>query len=273
MDLFYHSYGEGKPLIILHGLFGLSDNWVTMAKRISASYKVYIPDQRNHGRSPHHPTFNYYAMVDDLMDFMDDHKIEKPVLMGHSMGGKVAMNFALDYPDNVENLIVVDMGVRQYQPRAIHYHLIEVMESVDFEQVRSRKDVEQHLKKHIDSRALVGFLMKNLKRHSKQRLGWKLNLPVLKESLDIVVEGVSGDQKFDRPSLFVAGGKSDYIQESDHELIKQVFPRAKIETIPHATHWVHTDAPEDFCDIVSRFLQNECNSKEEILKESKKKSE
>lgn len=265
MELFYHTYGEGQPLIILHGLFGLSDNWVTIAKRISANYKVYIPDQRNHGQSPHDNTFNYYALADDLMEFMEEHDIEKPVLLGHSMGGKVAMNFALDYPENVDKLIVVDMSVRQYKARSIHYHLIEAMESVDFDQVKSRKEIEDHLAEYIPQKPLRLFIMKNLKRFSNNRFGWKLNLPVLKENLDSIVEGLSGNQQFDKPSLFVGGGKSDYIQEEDYKLIPQIFPQALIKTIPEATHWLHADSPEKFCDIVSDFLQNDCKTIDDLL--------
>lgn len=268
MELFFHSYGEGKPLIILHGLFGLSDNWVTIARRIAKNYKVYIPDQRNHGNSPHHSTFNYYALADDLMEFMEEHEIEKPVLMGHSMGGKVAMNFALDYPENVEKLIVVDMSVRQYQAREIHRHLIQAMESVDFDKLHSRKEVEEHLKPMIPQKPLRLFIMKNLKRFSKNRLGWKLNLPVLKESLETIVEGISAGQRFEKPSLFIAGGKSDYILDSDHERIKEIFPQSEIKNIPEASHWVHADAPEKFCAIVSEFLQNDCKSMQELLNEN-----
>ncbi|MFW6020391.1 MAG: alpha/beta fold hydrolase [Bacteroidales bacterium] len=268
MELFYHTYGGGQPLIILHGLFGLSDNWVTIAKRIAANYKVYIPDQRNHGQSPHDNTFNYYALADDLMEFMEQHNIQKPVLMGHSMGGKVAMNFALDYPENVDKLIVVDMSVRQYKARPIHYHLIEAMESVDFNKARSRKDVEEQLAQSIPQKPLRLFIMKNLKRYSGNLFGWKLNLPVLKENLDTIVEGLSGNQQFDKPSLFVGGGKSDYIQKEDYELIPKIFPQATIKMIPEATHWLHADSPEQFCNIVSEFLNKYCKSADDLLSET-----
>lgn len=268
MKLFYRTYGEGPPLIVLHGLFGLSDNWVTIARRISANYKVYIPDQRNHGQSPHAETFNYYALADDLMEFMDEHDIEKPVLMGHSMGGKVAMNFALEYPDNVDKLVVVDMSVRQYKARSIHYHLIEAMETVDFEKTKSRGDVENQLKEYIPQKPLRLFLMKNLKRYSKNRFGWKLNLPVLKESLETIVEGIDTNQKFEQPTLFIGGGKSDYIEKQDHELIRSIFSNSEIKEIPEASHWIHADTPEAFCSIVSEFLNKDCKSLDDLLNES-----
>lgn len=269
MELFYDTYGDGPPLIILHGLFGLSDNWVTIARRISANYTVFIPDQRNHGQSPHADTFNYYALADDLMEFMDEHDIQKPVLMGHSMGGKVAMNFALDYPENVDKLIIVDMSVRQYKARAIHYRIIEAMESVDFKNVKNRKDVEHHLKEYIPQKPLRLFIMKNLKRYSKNQMGWKLNLPVLKESMDTIVEGIDTNQRFDNPSLFIGGGKSDYIEKQDHELIKSIFTNAEIKEIPEASHWIHADAPEVFCAIVSDFLKRNCKSMDDLLNESR----
>ncbi|MFO8055541.1 MAG: alpha/beta fold hydrolase [Bacteroidales bacterium] len=269
MKLFYHTFGEGPPLIILHGLYGLSDNWVTIAKRAAANYKVYIPDQRNHGRSPHHSTFNYYALADDLMEFMEAHNIEQPVLMGHSMGGKVAIHFALDYPEDVEKLIVVDMGVRKYKAKAIHYQLIEAMESVDFDQAGTRDEVEQQLGRYVQSRPLRMFLMKNLKRYSRQRLGWKLNLPVLKASMENIVEGISTENQFKKPTLFIAGGKSDYVLEEDHPKIKEIFPSALIKTIPGASHWLHVEAPEVFCEILSNFLQKDCKSMDDLLNESR----
>lgn len=267
MELFYHTYGNGdKPLIILHGLYGLSDNWTTIARRIAVNYKVYIPDQRNHGYSPHDSTFNYYAMVDDLMEFMEQHEIEKPVLIGHSMGGKVAMNFALDYPENVDKLIVVDMGVRSYDARSIHWEIIRAMESVDFDKLHSRQEIDEHLAQYISAKPLRMFIMKNLRRYSKDRLGWKINIPVIKENLENIAAGLRREKQFNQPTLFVKGGKSDYLTERDYKSIRQIFPNSIIREIPEATHWLHADSPEKFCEIVSEFLNNECKSMQDLIK-------
>ncbi|MFO8087238.1 MAG: alpha/beta fold hydrolase [Bacteroidales bacterium] len=269
MKLHYHHFGQGQPLIILHGLFGLSDNWVTIGKRLAANYHVFIPDQRNHGMSPHDRTFNYYALADDLLDFMEEHELENIVLLGHSMGGKVAMNFALDYPEKVDRLVIVDMGVREYKARAIHYHLIEAMESVDFDTLTSRQEIEEQLKQYIPQKPLRLFIMKNLKRFSQNQLGWKLNLPVLKANLDTVVEGVNRNDRFNRPALFIGGGKSDYIEPHDVKAIKEIFPKAEVEIIQDASHWVHADTPEAFCKIVSSFLHKSCKSMEDLIQENR----
>ncbi len=268
MELYTRIMGSGPPLIILHGLFGLSDNWVSIARRLSASYTVYLPDQRNHGRSPHHQVFNYYALSDDLMAFMDSREIDKAVLLGHSMGGKVAMHFALDYPEMTDKLIVADMGTGSYHVRPVHNKIMEAMESVDFDSLDTREAVEEHLSAYIDSRPLRLFIMKNLKRLPKGRLGWKPNLPVLKKSMGEIVEGLSPGPTYNQPTLFVAGGRSDYIKEADHQDIQKFFPKARIEVIPHGSHWLHADATEAFCDIVSHFLDSTCYNNTDLRKKS-----
>lgn len=269
MELFYHTYGEGQSLIILHGLYGLSDNWATIARRIAKDYKVYVPDQRNHGYSPHDSTFNYYALVDDLLEFMEQHDIKNPVLMGHSMGGKVAMNFALEYPENVDRLVVIDMGIRKSNIHSIHQTIIQAMESVDFDKLLSRQEIDNHLSNYISAKPLRMFIMKNLKRYSSNRLGWKINLPVIKENMENIGEGIQSNNHFEKPALFVKGGKSDYLTEAEYGDIKKIFPQAVISEIPEATHWLHVDSPEKFCNIVSNFLNNTCKSMQEVLNEKK----
>ncbi len=142
MKLFYRTYGQGKPFIILHGLFGISDNWVSFAKKnAKLGYQVFVLDQRNHGQSPHSPNFNYLALVDDLFEFIDEHELEEAVILGHSMGGKVAMRFALENPDYLSKLIVVDISLRQYPPRDYHLKVIRAMKKVDFSIVKNRQEV------------------------------------------------------------------------------------------------------------------------------------
>ena len=257
MELFFRKYGEGRPLIILHGIFGISDNWVTFGKKISGlGYEVYILDQRNHGQSPHHYSFNYYALTEDLVEFFEQQGIESPVILGHSMGGKVAMRFALENPGDVSALIVVDVSMRTYVTHAYHRDLIDAMKSVDFAAVKSRSDVERHLAERIESPRIRQFLMKNLFWKEKDILGWRINLDVIDLNLDSMYDGVFYSTVYNKPALFIRGGRSDYIIEEDIPDIKKNFPNMDLATINDGTHWVHADAPDEFYDHVSGFLKN-----------------
>jgi esterase len=257
MELFYREYGEGKPMIILHGLLGISDNWVGFARQLSEEgYRIFIPDQRNHGQSPHHPVLNYYALTDDLSEFIEDHKLEKPVILGHSMGGKVAMRYTLEHPIAVDRLIVVDTSLRTYF--AFHYHLklIDAMLSVDFSQVFARQEVEAKLAEKIQDPRLVQFLLKNLFWKEKGKLGWRPDLQAISYHVDSMYDGVFYSTKYERPALFVRGGRSDYILEEDIPVIRQSFPEAIVKTIENGTHWVHADEPEEFYKTVLDFLKS-----------------
>ena len=172
MELFYREYGEGKPLIILHGLLGISDNWVGFSRKLSQEgYRILIPDQRNHGHSPQHPVLNYYALTDDLAEFIETHHLERPVILGHSMGGKVAMRYTLENPDRVGKLVIVDTSLRTYVRFNYHLKLMDAMQTVDFDIVKTRQEVEQQLEKKITDERLLQFLMKNLFWKEKGRLG------------------------------------------------------------------------------------------------------
>lgn len=258
MKLFYRKLGDGHPVIVLHGIFGISDNWITIGRRLAEKFAVYLVDQRNHGQSPHSPTFNYPAMVDDLYEFIEEHELEDPVLIGHSMGGKVAMNFAMDYPALVNKLILVDMSPRQYKPRPIHSTMISAMMSVNFDVSNTRKDVEDHLALTIGYPGIRMFLMKNLQRVGKNRFEWRINLEAITNNLNEIFKGVDQRKTFEGPTLFVRGGKSDYVQDKDFELIKKLFPNSEIETLEEASHWLHADAPEKLCAIFSEYLEKEC---------------
>jgi esterase len=257
VELFYREYGEGKPLVILHGLLGISDNWVAFARRLAdEGYRIFIPDQRNHGQSPHHPVLNYYALTDDLAEFIEMHHLEKPTILGHSMGGKVAMRFTLEHPGMVDRLIIVDTSMRTYYRFNYHLKLIDAMQSVDFSLAVTRPEVEQKLRQSITDERLVRFLMKNLFWKEKGKLGWRPNLQAISYHVDSMYDGVFYSVKFDRPSLFIRGGQSDYILEEDIPLILQNFPEAVIKTIENGTHWVHADEPEEFYRLVSGFLKS-----------------
>ena len=255
MELFYREYGKGRPLVILHGILGISDNWVTFARRIShLGYRCLIPDQRNHGHSPHHPVLNYYALSDDLGEFISSLGLKEPILLGHSMGGKVAMRFTLENQEKVSRLIVVDTSLRTYVRFHYHQRLIDAMMSIDFDSVRSRSEAEEVLSQRIEDERIVQFLLKNLFWKEKNRLAWRPNIQAIGENLENMYDGVFFSTRYDKPALFVRGGLSDYILDQDIPAIYENFPAARVETIESGTHWVHADAPEEFFRLVSYFL-------------------
>ncbi len=255
MKLFYRSFGEGKPFIILHGLFGLSDNWVTFGKRIAGlGYRVFIPDQRNHGKSPHSEVFNYLAMTDDLYEFIDEHEIENPIILGHSMGGKVSIRFALENSELVQKAIIVDISLRQYPKRTSHEKIIDAMRRINFGMVSSRKEVDMLLTERLPDFSLRQFIMKNLYWETKEKLAWKINFEAICRNLDDLFDGVDTIDKFEKPALFIRGGISDYILDEDIPVIDYNFPNNKLITIENTSHWVHAEAPEEFFKIVKDFI-------------------
>ena len=255
MKLFFRTFGEGKPLIILHGLFGLSDNWVGFGKKIAElGYQVFILDQRNHGQSPHSDMFNYLAMTDDLYEFIEENEIENPILMGHSMGGKVTIRFSLENPDLISKAIIVDMSLREYPRRYAHEKIIDAMRRIDFGMVSSRKEVDMLLTERLPDFSLRQFIMKNLYWETKERLAWRINFEAICANMDNLIDGVDTIDKFENPALFIKGGLSDYILEEDYPMIKYNFPDSKIITIKNTSHWVHAEAPEEFYKIVTQFL-------------------
>lgn len=256
MRLYHRHYGKGKPLIILHGLFGLSDNWVTFARNLTGlGYEVSIPDQRNHGRSLHSDTFNYLALTDDLMEFIDEHNIEDPVLLGHSMGGKVAMRFALENPELIEKLIVVDISLRKYPPRHQHKKIIQAMRAVDFTKASNLGDVEDQLKFLITEKRIRQFIMKNLYyRDNRNMLDWRINFEGICDNIDEMFDAIDVGSVYDKPSCFIRGDLSDYVSDDDIEQIKRKFSNSEVHTISGASHWVHAEKPGEFYSIVKRFL-------------------
>ncbi len=253
MKLFYRTIGDGPPVIILHGLFGMSDNWLTIGRRIADHYQVFLLDQRNHGQSPHSDVFNSRVLKDDLAEFIIDHSLNNVKLIGHSMGGKVAMLYAHEHPEKVDKLVAVDIAPKTYQ-RPHFKKFLEVMMQLPLETFTTRKEIDQHLARNIPQPAIRNFLLKNLARDSQNRFYWKLNLPAIYNNLSEILSFVEVESSFEKDTLFIKGGLSDYIESSDFPLIKRLFPKAQIVTIPHATHWVHADAPEEFCAHLRRFF-------------------
>jgi len=251
MKLHFREYGQGPPLIILHGLFGSSDNWLTQAKLYASSYKVYAVDQRNHGLSPHSNAFDYISMVGDLAEFFSDHYIADAFIIGHSMGGKTAMNFALSYPEKVKKLIVVDISPRAYDLE--HYTIAEGLKAIPIDTIVSRNEADEILTQYISEADVRQFLLKNLQRKSEGGFTWKINLPVISENLGNVGLGLQVDGTFEKPTLFVRGARSRYIPDDDWDKITKIFPHARLETM-ETGHWVQAEKPQEFVDITTQWL-------------------
>jgi len=251
MELYSREFGAGDPVIILHGMFGFSDNWQTIAKKLSEHFLAVTPDLRNHGRSPHVPTHTYPEMAEDLRAFMEAHWMFSARLIGHSMGGKVAMQLALSYPDMVERLVVVDMAPGQAEDN--HSNIFQALLGMNLPSIPSRKAAEAFLSEHIADTGTRQFLLKNITRTETGTYTWKMNLPVLWEHFQDILAPVSGGP-FDKPTLFIRGGNSNYIRPEDEPLIHSLFPQATIVTLEGAGHWVHADKPEELVAAVEAFL-------------------
>ena len=254
MNKILHSkiLGEGKPLIILHGLFGMLDNWQALAKEFACFFETHIVDLRNHGRSFHATQHNYEVMTEDLLSYLNAYNLDEVSLIGHSMGGKAAMNFACMYPDRVEKLVVVDISPKYYPPH--HQEILSGLKAVDRSNLTSRKDADQILSQYFSETAMRQFLLKNLYWRSSTELTFKFNLKVLSDQIENVGQALYTNALFDRPTLFIAGQSSNYIKETDVELIESHFPDFEIVEIPKSGHWVHAENPDQFFDKVSRFL-------------------
>ncbi|TXD54012.1 MULTISPECIES: alpha/beta fold hydrolase [unclassified Polaribacter] len=244
--------GEGKPLLILHGYFGSSDNWKTLGNQFAENYQVHLIDQRNHGRSFHADAFNYELLVDDLYAYIQDYKLESFYLIGHSMGGKTAMLFAVKYPDLVDKLIVVDISPKEYAQH--HNAILAGLNSVDFTKQNSRGLVDKQVAKYIAEIGVRQFLLKNIYWKEKGLLAYRFNLKSLTENNPEVGKPLPTGTKFIKETLFLKGEKSGYIISSEHIIIDAHFPNHKIVEIKNAGHWLHAENPKDFYKEVDVFL-------------------
>ncbi|MDD3877110.1 MAG: alpha/beta fold hydrolase [Bacteroidales bacterium] len=252
MELFYKKIGQGQPLLLLHGLFGSSDNWLSTAKFFENRFQSFIPDLRNHGRSPHDSFMNYFSMADDIMTFLSTHGIDNPIIIGHSMGGKLAMHLALEYPEVAFKIIVVDIAPIKYPLRQIHY--INSMLKVDFDNVASRKEVFNLLSAEISDERVVQLLLKNLEWKSRNRLGWRINLDAINSNIDNLLGAIETTSAYFKESLFIRGNLSDYIIDDNLYELQKLFPCMQLKTINNAGHWVQTDNFPDFIKEVDYFL-------------------
>lgn len=252
MELHHKVLGAGDTVVILHGLFGMSDNWKTIARRLSDDYSVVTIDLPNHGRSPRLAQFDLPAVAEVLYEFLTSHWMYDIRLVGHSLGAKVAMTFALEYPDMVEKLVCVDMGVHQYQRG--HDTIFKALHGVDVVHESSRNQISEKLKTLIPDEGTRLFLMKNLKRE-EQGFSWKFDLNVLTRDYENILMPMTADDAFDKPTLFVRGGDSAYVDFARHgDGIRQVFPNAEFATIENAGHWVHADQPEELEGALRSFF-------------------
>lgn len=251
--LFFRVLGEGPPLVIMHGIFGSSDNWLTQAKLFSSSYKVFTLDLRNHGQSPHLDVFDYPAMVEDLREFLEEHQIKNPTVIGHSMGGKVAMNFAVAYPELLEKLIVVDISPRFYNLE--HYVIMDGLKAVPIQTLFSRNEADDALKPFVPEADVRQFLLKNLQRKAEGGFSWKINLPVIDKNLKNIGVDLHYPGQFEKPTLFIRGSRSKYVPDSDMARIQEVFPMAELVSMDTG-HWVQAEKPQEFVENVVRWLNN-----------------
>jgi esterase len=260
MKLHFNKTGIGKPLVILHGLFGMSDNWMTLSRQFAEkNYCCYAVDLRNHGRSPHENEFNYQVMTDDLEEFMSNENLSSASFIGHSMGGKAAMFFATTFPAQVDKLIVADISPKYYPPG--NERELSALLSVDLNHAESRKDAEAQLRNSLHDEATIQFLLKNLYWNEEisgndpgKKLAWRFNLSSIKKNIDEIGKALPDDALFNKPVLFIKGERSGYISNDDIGLIKKHFPLARITTIPSAGHWVHAENPAGFMNAALEFL-------------------
>ncbi len=266
MKLFHRRLGQGQTVIIAHGLYGSSDNWMTIANALSTQFEVILVDMRNHGQSPHSPEHSYPDLASDLLELINEFHLVNPAIIGHSMGGKAAMQLALDHPDKIAKLVVVDIAPtsyitgENYAPQAQeHVKIISALQSLPLQQITSRIEAEQLLSKSVQPMAVVRFLLKNMERNDLGGFYWKLNLAALDHNLGNLMGGVhpTGHHTApaDMPTLFIKGELSPYINiERDKEVIASLFPQSHITTIPKAGHWVHAEQTSKFLEKLNDFL-------------------
>jgi len=234
----------------------MSDNWATFGKQLAKEYEVFIPDLRNHGRSPHSNEFDYTFLLNDLVEFIQEQNLRDIILIGHSMGGKVAMLAALSHPEIIKKLIVLDISPVSKTPSPEIMQIIEAIKTLDLCGLDSREEIKKQLAGIIEKRKIVEFLLKNIQRLESNTFSWKFNVASVSENLEKIADGIETETIFNKPTLFIGGEKSDYITGENIYQVFQIFPEAQIDVISNAGHWLHVDAPEELLDIVMDFIRN-----------------
>ena len=259
MKLNHKILGSGPPLIILHGLFGMLDNWRTVARMMEGKFQCILVDLRNHGKSPHSDVMNYKVMSEDILELMNTLSLPFAIVLGHSMGGKVAMQFALDHPDKVEKLIIVDISPKQY-PRH-HDHVLNAIESIDPAKLPDRAEAEKNFRSHLaGDEATIQFLLKNLNRRHQGGFEWKGNMPVIIKEYDSLMEEIKSDKTFPKPTLVILGELSNSVRDEDWPGFQKLFPECQLVTISKAGHWVHADQPKAITEAILTFTGSGLNA-------------
>jgi esterase len=255
MNLHVETLGEGAPIILLHGLFGSWQNLGTIARNLATDHRVYCLDLRNHGRSPHTELMNYALMSADVYRFMQQKEIARAHVLGHSMGGKTAMQLALNYPGLVDKLIIADIAPVPYPPH--HETIIAGLLSMDLTRLQSRAEAEAHLAAYVKELPVRQFLLKNLVKTGAANFTWRMNLAAIVANYEAIMAGQNAPNgPFPEPVLFIKGGDSDYITAKHAQAVAQFFPKAVMRIIPATGHWLHAEKPALFMQIVRRFLTN-----------------
>lgn len=268
MKLFYREFGAGsETIIIVHGLYGSSDNWATIARELGEKFRVIAIDCRNHGKSPHSTSHTYKDMADDLVELMDDLHISKSSFIGHSMGGKSVMQMALSYPERVKKIAVLDIAPKSYASfhnygtfTNNHPAILQAMSEIDFTNITTRGEIEQFLKDKIKDESVTNFLLKNIARTHEGNFHWKLNVTALQNNLEEILDGFSQplnlpNKPFTGDVLFLRGEKSSYFADEDLHLARKLFPRAELSTIPNAAHWLHAEQPKLVTNSLLYFFE------------------
>lgn len=268
MILNYRKTGQGHPLIILHGLYGSGENWLTIAKGLSSVCEIILVDQRNHGHSFHSGIHDYQAMSNDLLNLMDHLQIPSANILGHSMGGRTAMRFSAEFPGRVTGLIVADISPRSYTDplldaghQEFHGNILQTLSELNIQEIHSYGQADEMMAPGIPDKRIRQFLLKNLERNSDGGFRWLLNIPALIVNLDKINQGIEefleeGNPVTRFPVMFIRGDQSDYIQQEDIQMIRKIYPLAQMVTIKNAGHWLHAEQPAFFISVVKRFLLN-----------------
>ncbi len=258
MELYSTIRGKGQPLLILHGLFGSSDNWLTIAKALSQKFTVHSLDLRNHGRSPHSEEHNYAAMAEDVREYVAKHKLSEIYLLGHSMGGKVAMLFTLNYPKLVKKLLIADIAPKNYQKSyAGHIKILEVINTIDLENLKTRKEIENKVDTILQNKKVTLLVMKNLYRTKAKTFAWRINAPVLYKQLENITRGIDDwtGKNCEVPTIFIKGENSNYLSIYDNFTIKKYFKNSELTVIPNSGHWLHAEQPELVINTILYFTE------------------
>ncbi|ASB48512.1 alpha/beta fold hydrolase [Alkalitalea saponilacus] len=268
MELFARELGaKGPVMVIVHGLYGESDNWLSVARQFENDYRIILPDQRNHGQSPHNKSHSYEAMANDLLELIRSKTNEKVILVGHSMGGKTVMRLALENPEIVSKLVVLDIAPKDYgtfsnfaQTTTNHLKILDSLIQIPIDKMSNRGEMDRALANDLPSKKLRQFLLKNVKRNKEGGYSWQLNLPVLKEEMPEIMDGFSNIQPINSngsfPVFLIRGEQSPYVADEDTLVFNRFFPGTQMVTIPDAGHWLHADQPELFIKTLRYLIED-----------------